>query len=285
MGGTLYNHNSRSLRTNQYLSQNFNQTFTQQSEGKIHNSMDPREIRLRESRDSDVHPETVPIIFALDGTGSMDFIPKHMIGHGLPTLISNLEERGVKDPAILFMVIGDSKGRDGRGDDAPLQVGQFESGDKELDMWLTRSWIEGGGWGNDGESYGWSWWFAANRCITDAWEKRGMKGFLFTVGDEKCHHIDGNEFQRVLGITHEFASREDLYKKASEKWNVFHICLERGGSDVYKDWRSFIGENCILVKDHEAIPEVIAKIIGERVVSKSDVTVDTKKSSDIKITL
>lgn len=257
MGSTLYNFSDRSARTKVYQSQSFEQTFTQQAKRCVHEKMDPKTALVRESRDSKTHPNSLPIIVGLDVTGSMDYIPKQLITNGLPNLVSSLQEKGIHDAAILFMGIGDSRAND-RG---PLQVGQFESGDAELDMDLTRTWVEGGGGGNSGESYAWAWWFAAKRCVTDAWEKRKQKGFIFTIGDDNCHDILQREFMEVLGITHETVTKEQLYKLASEKWNVYHINME--GRDVSgDDFKAFMGENLIQVKNHEDIPSVIARIIS-----------------------
>lgn len=261
MGTNVYNHSARNVRTMEFMEEDVDDSFVQQRIGRMDEKMDPVKALIREARDSDVHPQTLPIICAQDVTGSMDYIPKYMVGEGLPNLVSLLQGKGIKSPAIMFMGIGDSKGRgNGEWDRAPLQVGQFESGDEELDYWLTHTWLEKGGWGNGGESYGWAWWFAANRCVTDHWDKRHEKGFLFTNGDDKCLNIAADEFHRVLGITHEFASKEDLYKAASEKWNVYHLCLSRNAS-ACGDWQKFMGENCIIVEDHKKIPEIIANVI------------------------
>ena len=131
----------------------------------------PSKALLRESRDSTSNPNSLPVIIALDVTGSMRTIPHSLVKEGLPNMVGNMIQRGVTDPAILFLGIGDHT-----CDDAPLQVGQFESGDEELDLWLTRTWLEGHGGGNNGESYLLAWYFAAKHTITDAWEKRGQKG-------------------------------------------------------------------------------------------------------------
>src|SRR5690606_5631209 len=81
--------------------------------------------------------------------------------------------------SVLFLAIGDHE-----TDSAPLQVGQFESGDAELDLWLTRTWLEGKGGANSGESYLLAWYFASKFTKLDSLDKRGQKGFLFTIGDE-----------------------------------------------------------------------------------------------------
>lgn len=53
---------------------------------------------VRESRDSNEHPETTPIIIALDVTGSMHRTPHEMIKDNFPKLMDALMQLGVKDP-------------------------------------------------------------------------------------------------------------------------------------------------------------------------------------------
>lgn len=259
-----YSFTDRSARTTQYKSQSLDQIFEQQSKGHIHESMDPKNALLREARDSDVFPESLPVIAGLDITGSMDFIPDHMIKEGIPTLISSLHEKGITDAAVMFMGLGDSK-----YDKGPFQVGQFESSDEPMDLWMTRTWIEKGGGGNKGETYSWAWWFANNRCVSDAWEKRKQKGFIFTVGDDDCHGITSREFREVLenekatDIPVEDISAEELYKQASKQWNVYHFNLPRQNHP--NTMGEYMKENLIQVNDYRTIPELMAKIISSHV--------------------
>ena len=58
---------------------------------------------------------------------------------------------------------------------------QFEGG-VVLAEQLRRLWIEGNGGGNNGESYLAAHFAAGMKTSTDSFEKRGRKGFLFTMG-------------------------------------------------------------------------------------------------------
>ena len=145
----------------------------------VNSSMNPNNVSIRESRDSKEHPNSVAIILALDVTGSMGSIPYFLVKEGLPNFMDNIIKSGIKDPQVLFLGIGDHE-----CDTFPLQVGQFESSDELLDKWLTDLYLEGGGGGNDGESYLLAWYFAAYHTSIDCFEKRKQKGFLFTIGDE-----------------------------------------------------------------------------------------------------
>ena len=102
---------------------------------------------VRESRDSNEHPETTPIIIALDVTGSMRRTPHEMIKDNFPKLMDALMQLGVKDPQLLFMAVGDHE-----YDRYPIQVGQFESDTEKIVNSLEEFVLEGGGGGNSGET-------------------------------------------------------------------------------------------------------------------------------------
>ena len=262
MGGTSYSYTSRSARSidlgyDKTTVASIHTTFKQKSKGEAHESMRSQGITIREARDSDVHPNTYPVIIALDMTGSMHDIPVMLIKDGLPKLVSKIIQQGVKDVALLFLAIGDHE-----VDNYPLQVGQFESGDEELDLWLTRTFPEGGGGANEGESYGLVHNFAANFCVTDAWEKRQQKGTLIIIGDEPSldvypaavmKEVTGNP--QAVGFT-----QDEILEKAKEKWNVFHI-NPRGHKYDEDYWKSKLGQNYIALDDHNKIPETVAKLV------------------------
>lgn len=263
MGHTHYRVSDRALRAADlgYYSKGVAEIFTQQKERKIHESMSSQNIDKRECRDSEAHPNTVPIILALDLTGSMGTIPHELIKDGLPTLMGNLIQKGLKDASLLFLGVGDHE-----CDSYPLQVGQFESGDEELDMWLTRTYIEGGGGGNAGESYLLAWYFAANHTVTDSFEKRKQKGFLFTCGDEPClKRIPKTAIKEIMGNTArgQAVSDVDLLSLAQEKYNVFHIHVLQGSAGKHSRdyWKELLGQNCIEVTDYKNIANVIVETI------------------------
>ena len=232
--------------------------FTQNVKRMIHESMNPKDIDIREARDSEEHPNTVPIILGLDLTGSMGHIPEDLIKTGLPKLIGGIIQGGIPDPALLFVGVGDHE-----VDSAPLQVGQFESGDEELDMWLTRTWLEGGGGGNMGESYHLAWYFAAFYTAHDAWDKREQKGFLITIGDEPClPTLSKSSINEIMGKSQANFSKEALLDIAREKYHVFHIHIEHGGyRDAITPWKELLGQDFIITKDYTEIPNIIKKLI------------------------
>lgn len=262
MGYASYSTSNRAVSTAMYQSMSVDDTFTQNAKRETHSEMDPDGIVLRESHDSDEHPNTVPIQIYLDVTGSMGHIPHDMIKTGLPTLVGTLIQNGVKDPALMFGAIGDHE-----CDQFPLQVAQFESGDTELDMWLTRTFLEGGGGGNAGESYLLAWYFAAYHTRTDAWDNRGKKGYIFTIGDEpSLDNLPENAVKEIMGesaVAQGSYNINDLLDKAGERNHVYHISLEHSYRSTDASWKQMLGDHCIIVKDYKEIPVIISKIILE----------------------
>ena len=280
MGHSSYSSEDRSYRaaSSGYFKKSASEIFTQSAVRRIHESMDPKGVIIRECRDSETHPNATPIQLYLDVTGSMGHIPHEMIKDGLPTLMGTLIQSGVPDAALLFGAIGDHE-----CDNYPLQIGQFESGDAELDMWLTRSYLEGGGGGNAGESYLLAWYFAANHVATDSFEKRGQKGFVFTIGDEPC--LKNLPASAIKGLMESSAvgqgnlTREELLAAAQEKNHVYHIHLNHGGRSCDPAWKQLLGDHLIEITDYKTVSKVIANIVLENA-SRTSVSAPSVKIND-----
>lgn len=261
MGYSSYSSQSRSTRatTQNFAGASADQLFKQNASRQIHEGMNPKDVVSRESRDSELHPSSVPIHLYLDVTGSMGKIPVQLVREGLPTLVTTLLNKGVSSPAIMFGAIGDHF-----TDNAPLQVGQFESGDAELDHWLTSVWLEGNGGGNGGESYALAWYFSAFHTSTDAWEKRGKKGFVFTIGDEPVHRNYANQsVKNIMGASYKGEkdmTDAELLLAAQEKNHVYHIFVDSGyNKDPH--WNELMGENVLVVNSIDQIPTIIANTV------------------------
>lgn len=286
MGSSSYDISARTMRATNlcYATASVDTIFTQQKERKIHPEMDPKTIKVRESHNSEAHPNVLPVILALDETGSMGHIPHDLIKDGLPKLMGGLIQKGA-DVSLLFLGIGDHE-----CDDAPLQVGQFESGDAELDLWLTRTYLEGGGGGNSGESYLLAWHFAINFVSTDAWEKRKQKPFLFTVGDEpNLKTLPAMALSEIYGKSFESTTATALLAAAQEKFRVYHLHVTHssGARCSLQSWKDALGENCIEVPDYRDIPKIITKIVvaassaTEPIASQPDKTPTSPKTEDM----
>ncbi len=86
--------------------------------------MNPLGVKKRESRDSEKHPNSIPIVFALDVSTSMGDIPRSLATKTLPTFMQATLSV-VPDPQVLFMAFMDARYTGTSW--LPLQVGQFES--------------------------------------------------------------------------------------------------------------------------------------------------------------
>ena len=259
-GGRFSNEAYEQLRRSKgYQNKSREEIFTARS---IDREMDPAQALVRESRDSEEHPESLSIIVGLDVTGSMGFVPELIVKEALPDLIGSLMEAGIAHPQVLFMGLGDFV-----YDSAPLQVGQFESSAELLDRWLTRVYLEGGGGGNNQEGYNLAHLFAARHTAIDCWEKRKQKGFLFTIGDEPVFKDLPAEIIRKYTCTNEAASMstEAIIKEAQEKYHVYHIHLEHNEwskKDVRKgNWNELLGENFIELSDYKRVAKRIAEVV------------------------
>lgn len=266
MGYGSYSLDDRTVRAKSsgWAKKSIDDTFTQQKSKKIHESMNPFGIVPRICANSEAHPNTVPIILCLDVTGSMGKIPHQLIKDGLPTMMSSMIQRGVADASLMFVAIGDHE-----CDKAPLQVAQFESGDAELDMWLTRTWIEGNGGGNAGESYLLGWYAGAFLTDCEAFTKQGRKGFLITIGDEpNLASLPASAIKEFIGSNEQKTwSAAELLGKAQEKWNVYHLHVTHSyqAKNSLDKWKSVLGQHCIEVEDYTTIANVVADIVSSNV--------------------
>ena len=217
---------------------------------------------VRESRDSNEHPETTPIIIALDVTGSMRRTPHEMIKDNFPKLMDALMQLGIKDPQLLFMAVGDHE-----YDNYPIQVGQFESDTEKIVNSLEEFVLEGGGGGNAGESYLLAHIVAGYHTETDSWFQRHTKGFLFTIGDEpNLQGIPGNSLTEILGYQKGAGSisANEAIQKAQEQYHVFHIHITNAshGSRVAESWKTLLGQNVLTCTSGE-VDKVIVTAIKE----------------------
>lgn len=237
------------------------QSFYKQRE--IAPELDPKGV-VRECRDSEEHPNTIPVILALDVTGSMGTAAKTCAAK-LDDIMTSLYGE-VKDVEFMMMGIGDLA-----FDNAPIQASQFESDIRILDQ-TAKIWFEGGGGTNEWESYTAAWWFGLNRCELDCW-KRDRKGIIITMGDELLNpYLPAQKLDKVLSISDALKivkiDTPWLYKKASGLYDIYHIGIldsdalnyKRGEERIDKSWRDVLGQNYFKCKCEE-LPDVISRII------------------------
>lgn len=263
MGGTYYSSSTMDTLSSRAKSAGAARTFTTTASTFSAGKLDPKGVKVRECRDSAAHPNTVGVGVFLDVTGSMGRIPYELVTNTLKDLPETLITHGLPDCQILFGGIGDEY-----YDRAPLQVGQFESGATELVNDLTSLYIEGGGGGNSAESYELAWHFMANHTSMDCWEKRGIKGFIFTIGDERYQDMNGSKLSNTMGYPETISDKkaETLFNEVSRHFHVYHIHVQEGSyrdsSYVFDQWRGLIGERFLVCEDYKAIPALIATTIA-----------------------
>jgi len=231
-----------------------------------------------ESRDSVDHPNSTPIIVGLDQTGSMGGIPR-VVQQKLSELFNLLLLRGyVEDPQIAISAYGDCYCDPIR---TTVQFSQFES-DNRIDEALDNLLLYGGGGGNGGETMT-GLWYMMNKVETDAWEKRGKKGYAFFVADEIALDLTPEQIKGFCGDTVERGDKSitvaELAKSIQEKWEVFILLIDNGsarsqGSEKF--YKKLFGNRSVLVlEDENSVSETIALAIGV-----NEGTVDIDEAED-----
>ena len=259
----------------------------------IHKDLNPNGVMLRESCDSEDNPESNAIIVALDVTGSMGMIAHEIAKDGLGTLIEGiLDRKPVSDPHIMFQAVGDVY-----CDWSPLQVSQFEA-DERIIQQLQSIYVEGGGGGNETESYDLPWYFAGTRTTIDCFDKRGKKGYLFTIGDEMTPAgLKASDIKKIFGNDdQQDYTAAELLALAEEKYHVFHLIVEQGSfcrsprsrDRVVKDWKQLMGARAIPLSNYKHLSQVILSCIElSEQGDESDVEsiINSYQESDVRSTL
>ncbi|ADO75715.1 phage-like protein, Gp250 [Stigmatella aurantiaca DW4/3-1] len=227
---------------------------------ECHPAMNPQGVRLRESRDSAAHPNSLAIVFALDVSGSMGEIPDMLARKHLPSFMKNLLDAGVADPQVLFMAIGNAY-----ADRAPLQVGQFESSEQQMDQWLTRMYLEGGG-GGLGETYELAMYFAAEHTSMDCLEKRQKKGYLLMTGDEPAFEKASKaHIQRLIGdVIPDDLPVQQVFQRLEQSFEMFFLIPDGKRRQYEGFWRYHLGDRVICMDSPEDTCTVAAGIVALR---------------------
>lgn len=250
-------------------------------QARVNPQMDPSQLRngVRESRDSANHPQSSAIAVLLDVTGSMREVPC-ILQENLCTLFNLLLHRKyVTDPAILVGGIGDAT-----CDLAPLQLGQFESGN-EIEDDLGRLFLEGGGGSRLKESYELALYFLARKTAIDCHEKRGKKGFAFLIGDEPPYRrVKKAEVQQLFGdrLQADIPIRK-IVAEVQEKYELFFILpnltCHYDDPRILRTWQDLLGSERVLrLPDPAGVSELIAATVGitENVLPKRKIAKDLR---------
>lgn len=242
-------------------------------EWKAHEDLDPKKTPtsgpfagqvVRESRDNPEHPLSTPIATWFDETGSMGSVPR-VLQEKLGGLFGLLLRKGyATDPQVLSGAYGDAT-----CDYVPLQVSQFES-DNRIDDALDNLFLEGNGGGNSGESMDLAWYYMAYHTETDAWDKRGKRGYAFFIGDERALGLTKSMIQKYIvgpdGPVREDLSHETVVRDLLEKWDAYILLIDnttakwQHSQEFYT--KLFGEERVLIVQDPASIAETIALAIG-----------------------
>ncbi|MBR6513295.1 MAG: hypothetical protein IKT46_00535 [Clostridia bacterium] len=244
--------NSRGINSSSNASEIF-------SSNLLNQKYDPKYITMRESCDSEDSPNSTPIILAFDVTGSMGYLAAEIAKNSLnKTILELYDKNPVTNPHVMCAAITSPAEPNGA-----LQVTQFEADIRVVEQLLE---LKVGFSGNRYSYDSLVWYFAAKHTSIDSFNKRGKKGFLFTIGDEICGAHRGEsllaeEIRAVYGDDYNGGSISlaQVYSMAAEKYEIFHIVVKRESSA--ESWSDFLPGRVAYVSNIEYLCEAITSIM------------------------
>ena len=247
------------------------QLFTQR---KLHPRLNPKNV-IRECCDSGDHPLSVPVILALDVTGSMGPASAE-VAKKMNEVMTRLYGE-IRDVEFLVMGIGDLS-----YDSAPIQMSQFES-DIRIAEQLDLVYMEHGGGGNAYESYTAAWYMGARHTRLDCW-KRNRKGLIVTMGDEPLNpFLPCRALSAVTGdALQSDIETKDMYREAARKFDIYHIHVRHRQPDYYEErvrasFGSLLPEGRLIITDLEGISDTLVGIVTGH--AKKDEAADANEIS------
>ena len=224
-------------------------------------ALNPKNV-IRECCDSDDHPNTLPVVIALDCTGSMGSAAVE-VAKKLNGIMTKLYEN-IADVEFMVMGIGDLA-----YDSCPIQASQFES-DIRIAEQLDKVYFEFGGGGNGYESYTAAWYFGLHHTKLDCWN-RGKRGIIITIGDERLNPylpMRGRHSGLIAALGDNLekdVETPELFEEASKKFDIYHIHVNHGSNydkeNIEKSFKSIIEENHFKEATLNNITETIVDII------------------------
>lgn len=163
-----------------------------------------------------------PIIIVLDVTGSNINFAK-LIYDKFPMFYGEIEKQGyLKDFDVCICAVGDYL----KGDKYPLQIGQFAKG-IEIDSWLEKIVLEGGGGSNLCESYQ----LAAHYLINNTEFDKYAEPIVFFIGDEMPYDVVCEQEANAIGIP------------LQKEYNPFPILNMKFNNKVYMMLNKYCGRS------------------------------------------
>ena len=247
---------------------------------RIAPELDPKNV-IRECCDSEEHPNTRPVILALDVTGSMGGASVK-VAKELNVIMTELYDK-VQDVEFMIMGIGDLS-----YDNAPIQASQFES-DIRIAEQLDKIYFEAGGGGNAYESYTAAWYFGLNHCKLDCWN-RGKKGIIITLGDEPLNpYLPATPLSLSTGAKMQGdVETSELYKEVTQKYEVYHLAVEdretsywRYADRIKSSFGKYLDENHLKVVNMDNLANTIVGIVANSEENILAETVNTNENGEI----
>lgn len=246
----------------------------------IDSALDPKNV-IRECCDTEEHPNTIPVILALDVTGSMGQAAVE-VAKKLNVIMTKLYEK-ITDVEFLIMGIGDLA-----CDSCPIQASQFES-DIRIAEQLDKIYFEFGGGGNSYESYTAAWYFGSRHTKLDCLN-RGRKGIIITMGDEQLNPYlpfksSGHGLSEVTGDNLQSdVETKDLYEEASQKFNIYHLDVNHwhrwDEKEIEKSYKKYLDDTHFRRVTMDSITNEIVDIIVNEAENNVADTVTTPSNSE-----
>ena len=246
----------------------------------IDSALDPKNV-IRECCDTEEHTNTIPVILALDVTGSMGQAAVE-VAKKLNVIMTKLYEK-ITDVEFLIMGIGDLA-----YDNCPIQASQFES-DIRIAEQLDKIYFEFGGGGNGYESYTAAWYFGSRHTKLDCLN-RGRKGIIITMGDEQLNPylpLRGRRSGLIKATGDNLQSdveTNDLYNEASQKFNIYHLDVNHGRrwdeEEIEKSYKKYLDDTHFRKVTMDSITNEIVDIIINEAENNVTDTVVTPSSSE-----
>lgn len=224
-------------------------------------ALDPKDV-IRECCDTDEHPNTIPVILALDVTGSMGQTAVE-VAKKLNVIMTKLYEE-VTDVEFMIMGIGDLS-----CDSVPIQASQFES-DIRIAEQLDKIYFEFGGGGNNYESYTTAWYFGSRHTNLDCL-KRDKRGIIITMGDEQLNPylpINGRNCGLAKATGDNLQAdieTKDLYEETVKKFDIYHLDVNHGRrydeSSIEMSFKKYLDDNHFRKVTMDSIVNEIVDII------------------------
>lgn len=221
------------------------------SSSSLHSSMNPTNRGIKSNSKN-------PIVIVLDVTGSnINFA--RLVYDKMPMFYGQIEEKGyLNDFDIALCAIGDLR----MNDSYPLQVSDFAKG-IEIDSWLEKLVLEGGGGGNMHESYE----LAAHYLAQKMSFAEDARPIVFFIGDEAPYKMVSGLDAMAYGIPYhgETNGFADLRQKTKD--NVF-VFLNPYSGNCFRDYitdawnKTLAPEHVIKIKEEKAIVDLMLGVLA-----------------------